>query len=698
MILALSFSACLFLAVANESESFACKDAECDDADGMRVELLQQRLNRNKVTRGKGWSILNPDPEKLKWRFRGYYWKGDIETLPSGAFDAGLCVFAKLDRGIARSACTAGEKAKFVKDFGLKETDFYETLVGYLFVPLEYDELKSSSNITMKLRVSMFLGPAGARAPLLLRHCGGPSSCDLCAMTNGEDKAVLDTFTFVGIQQRGMGTYDTSPAGHYPHPDHAVDIEGKTLDGVCQGSHNLEPDVEADKEYSLRDFTTCVCDLPEDPGMAIPEPFPAADDEEKVRAWFAFSASRDRACYNADYWKLHAGESTYNFLDFVGTQVLAMDLDRLREAVGHDKLNILGYSYGTAVGASYLATFPQHSGNVVLNGNVHPGPGVDDYYQSVADAARQGMAKLVMICDRQSTFVDEKTLEECQVPSADPLGFFQNVVRMIKANASQSDSVPWAYSLKTRSGKVFTLTPEMLYHYLARMASSRATDQGMWVESLQTIIKLGSARFEDINEATSTIVEHACTYNYRRNGATHSVRAWYDYNYCWPVMFNTIETNDNCITSRAVRAADYTNRFTIEGAMDTYRRLRREYHPLEVYFANAKAGFGLQTWPADAAPGMYGFRADVSPFIINSLYDMSTPYSNAKLMRQGFPSGVLVTWQGVGHCVKDADFDEAGVKSCIERQTKYLLTGELPPDGFTCHQTQYINAGSVTPH
>jgi len=200
---------------------------------------------------------------------------------------------------------------------------------------------------------------------------------------------------------------------------------------------------------------------------------------------------------------------------------------------------------------------------------------------------------------------------------------------------------------------------------------------------LITIVQLGSKSLTEVKAGTLTIFDQACA------------RSWYDYNYCWPVMFNTIETNDNCITSRAVRAADYVSRYTVAGAMDSYRRLNRNFKPIEVYFANAKAGFGLQTWPADPAPGMYGFRAGVSPLIINSLYDMSTPYSNAKLMRQGFPSGVLITWQGVGHCVGDADYDPEGVRSCMTRVTTYLLTGDLPPDGFVCHQTQYIKAGTT---
>ena len=46
------------------------------------------------------------------------------------------------------------------------------------------------------------------------------------------------------------------------------------------------------------------------------------------------------------------------FLANVGTQSVAKDLDALRAAVGDDKLNYLGYSYGTRIGAAYAEAYP----------------------------------------------------------------------------------------------------------------------------------------------------------------------------------------------------------------------------------------------------------------------------------------------------------------------------------------------------
>jgi pimeloyl-ACP methyl ester carboxylesterase len=59
-----------------------------------------------------------------------------------------------------------------------------------------------------------------------------------------------------------------------------------------------------------------------------------------------------------------AGDS----IDFYGTQNVARDMDRMRQAMGEDKLNYLGYSYGTSIGQVYADLFPQNVRAMVLDG------------------------------------------------------------------------------------------------------------------------------------------------------------------------------------------------------------------------------------------------------------------------------------------------------------------------------------------
>ncbi len=59
-------------------------------------------------------------------------------------------------------------------------------------------------------------------------------------------------------------------------------------------------------------------------------------------------------------------------LEQVSTLDTARDLDLLRAALGDDKLNYLGFSYGTYLGALYAALFPDRVRALVLDGAVDP--------------------------------------------------------------------------------------------------------------------------------------------------------------------------------------------------------------------------------------------------------------------------------------------------------------------------------------
>lgn len=55
-------------------------------------------------------------------------------------------------------------------------------------------------------------------------------------------------------------------------------------------------------------------------------------------------------------------------LPYIGTVSVARDMDVIRQALGEEKLDFLGFSYGTRLGAVYAALFPRHTGRMVLDG------------------------------------------------------------------------------------------------------------------------------------------------------------------------------------------------------------------------------------------------------------------------------------------------------------------------------------------
>ncbi len=59
-------------------------------------------------------------------------------------------------------------------------------------------------------------------------------------------------------------------------------------------------------------------------------------------------------------------------LSHMTTLNVARDLDLLRQGIGADRLNFVGFSYGTMIGATYANVFPQQTGALVLDGNIDP--------------------------------------------------------------------------------------------------------------------------------------------------------------------------------------------------------------------------------------------------------------------------------------------------------------------------------------
>jgi pimeloyl-ACP methyl ester carboxylesterase len=61
-----------------------------------------------------------------------------------------------------------------------------------------------------------------------------------------------------------------------------------------------------------------------------------------------------------------------DFLANEGTASVARDMDVVRQALGEDQINYLGYSYGTELGTAYLEKFAEHVRTMVLDGAIDP--------------------------------------------------------------------------------------------------------------------------------------------------------------------------------------------------------------------------------------------------------------------------------------------------------------------------------------
>ncbi len=76
------------------------------------------------------------------------------------------------------------------------------------------------------------------------------------------------------------------------------------------------------------------------------------------------------------------------------TSVAVRDLDEVRGALGYERINLYGVSYGTRVAQHYLRRFPERVRAVILDGVVPPGLAL------VADSALQAQRALELIFER----------------------------------------------------------------------------------------------------------------------------------------------------------------------------------------------------------------------------------------------------------------------------------------------------------
>ena len=134
----------------------------------------------------------------------------------------------------------------------------------------------------------------------------------------------------------------------------------------------------------------------------------------------------DRGASNAARCAKHS--EVPELLDHVGTRDVVRDLDVLRATNGNAKLNYLGMSYGTYIGAVYADLFPDRVGRTVLDSAMDPS-------QRWAD----GEAGVVAFTEG----VLRQYVEHCQAQSACPLtGSTDEAVAQLAAFVDGLDKNP----------------------------------------------------------------------------------------------------------------------------------------------------------------------------------------------------------------------------------------------------------------
>ncbi|MCX4780305.1 alpha/beta hydrolase [Streptomyces sp. NBC_01264] len=177
---------------------------------------------------------------------------------------------------------------------------------GTLTVPLDYGA-KATAKATVRIALAQLpaTGPAAKRLGSLVMNFGGPGA-------PGVSTLAADPNAFAELNKRyDLVVFDPRGVGH---------SAPVTCGGGIQGGGGAAPGGPAAELAALRaEAKRCALDS----GPVLP---------------------------------------------YIGTVSVARDMDLLRQALGEDKLDYLGFSYGTRLGAVYAALFPRRTGRMVLDG------------------------------------------------------------------------------------------------------------------------------------------------------------------------------------------------------------------------------------------------------------------------------------------------------------------------------------------
>ena len=313
-------------------------------------------------------------------------------------------------------------------------------------------------------------------------------------------------------------------------------------------------------------------------------------------------------------------------LDHVDTVSAARDLDILRALAGQEKLNYLGFSYGTYLASVYAETFPGNTGRMVLDGAIDPS----------LSLAEQGLGQAKGFEQALRTYVDY-----CQSSSGCPLsGGTDAGVQQIRDLITSANSTPLATGDPKRTvtgADIVTALSEYLY-----------TTEQNW---------------PPLTKALDQAINH-------RDGSAFAASEEQD----------SSSKDDGGGASQAITCLDYP----VEGDTTTWAAQYEQAKREAPIFADSAVGMDLvcSVWGHNGTrkPAQIHARGAAPILVVGTTGDPATPYAWSKSLAEQLDSGQLLTWEGNGHTAYGGD------ASCVnDAVDAYLISGTMPKKGLTCH-------------
>ncbi|MFJ3234315.1 alpha/beta fold hydrolase [Streptomyces sp. NPDC086787] len=439
----------------------------------------------------------------------------------------------------------------------------------------------------------------------------------------------------------GAGTLDVALARYRasgkPRGSVLLNFGGPGAPGISGLAHSGKDFMGLTNEYDVVTFD------PRGVGRSSPVSC-GADDTDGTAAQGELDVKDPRAALT--WLRQEAAECTEHsgpVLAHMGTVDSARDMDVIRQALGDGKLDYLGFSYGTKLGAVYAAEFPGRVGRMALDG-------VDTLTESMAE---QGVAG----AQGQQTALED-FLDWCVTDVGCPFGQDRRqagdrVVRLVRS----LDANPVPGDLGG------TFTGQDLVRAIGQALYSRS----QWPTLERAVASL-------VDDGSTRGAEHLAygTMARPRTSGTGSLTDAADI------------PSDNLMAALvAVNCADDPDRPTDTRITRDLRQLRARYQQASPVFGESRLTEVLMCY--GRPKGTDYIRDEVKNLdtpkllLVGTRGDPATPYRwTVETAARLGPSAVVLDNRGEGHTGYSSS-------KCVHRKVDdFLLYGSLPPSGSSC--------------
>ena len=313
-------------------------------------------------------------------------------------------------------------------------------------------------------------------------------------------------------------------------------------------------------------------------------------------------------------------------LRYYNTVNTARDMDQIRQAVGDDVMNYLGFSYGTELGWTYAHLFPKQVHTFVLDGAVDP-------------KARNVEDPEIQLMGFESAY--DQFAAWCR--TASPCSQLGDPVKAAVAVLARARQTPLSTSSSGRP-----LTESLASTGIAEAMYSR--------EEWST---LGEALLAARNGDGSALLRLADRYNQRQPDGQYS---------------NLIDANSviSCNDSPLRKPPSTAH------VVATARAWAKQYPVFGADMAGSL--LGCVGWQPHRAPIPSPAAATPRPvLVVGNLHDPATPYAGAVHLTRQLGNARLLSWNGEGHT------SYLSGSNCIDSAVNaYLIRGALPPVHQVC--------------